>query len=256
MKYRAAFFDIDGVLKEYSPQEAPKEFEKEAIEGISLLKDRGIITGYASGKCVDYLEGCAKISGIYDERDIFIGENGGVIKFSGSKRIYDKHMEEIRKAREKLERNRIGRDIYLVRINGLYIPLREEEKESSITLLFSPEIERQCKNFRKELKGYFDGLDGLDFVFGESYVDINQKGCNKGYAIKNICEELGLDSGEIIAVGDGINDIPMLEIVGFPACPSNSKDDVKKIVTKRKGYVAKNPVGKGTREICEYVLRN
>ncbi len=256
MRYKAAFFDVDGVLKEYSPQEAPKEFEKEAINGIILLKDNGIIIGYASGKCVDYLEGCAKISGIYDDKDIFIGENGGVIKSSGSKRVYDKHMDKIMKARERLERNRIGKDLYLVRINGLYIPLREEEKESSITLLFSPDIERKYKFFREELKGYFDGLDGLDFVFGESYVDINQKGCNKGYAIKKICEELGLNLSEVIAVGDGANDIPMLEIVGFPACPSNSKENVKDFIKERKGYVAKNPVGEGTREICEYVLRN
>jgi len=256
MKYRAAFFDVDGVLKIPGPQEDPIKFDKEALGGLYSLKEKGLRIGYISGKSAEYVRECAKLSGIYDKNDIYAGENGGVIIISDFIFEYNKQKEDIEKARKKLEKNKMN-GIYEIKLNGYNIPLKEEDKKASITLLFDPEISRMYKDFQDEFRRYFKDLErSLDFVFGDGYVDIIQKGCNKGYATLYICESLGLNSDEVIAVGDGENDIPMLYIAGFPACPSNSKDDVKAIVINRKGYVARNPVGKGTREICEYILEN
>lgn len=258
---KAAFFDVDGVLKKYSSQGLPQRFENEAIEGLSILNENGIIVGYASGKCSGYLSECASLSGTLYDNSIIIGENGGVISLNGSKIIYDKHMEDLYNLRKFLERYKNDENIYELPIKSERSMRRsrklckiiEENKESMITLLFDPEEKEFVKEFMQEALTYFPYLQ---FSIGSCYVDINQRGCDKGYGIIKACELLGMKTYEVAAVGDGINDIPMLKIVGYPACPANSSDEVIKVVIENKGYVAKYPVGKGVKEIClEYLLK-
>ncbi|MEM4625395.1 MAG: HAD family hydrolase [Candidatus Pacearchaeota archaeon] len=252
-KVRAAFFDVDGVLKDYSPQGLAQRFEEEAIEGLSRLNESGIIIGYASGKCCDYLFECASLSGTLYDNSIIIGENGGIISLNGSKIVYDRYMEDLYKARKQLERYKNSNNIYEIPSKKGVCNIREEDKESMITLLFDPREKEIVERFLYE---NLDCFPNLHILFGSCYVDINQKGCNKGYAVQKACELLGLPLSDVAAVGDGNNDIPMLDLVKHPACPSNSKENIKELVRKRNGYVASYPIGKGTKEIClEYLLR-
>lgn len=248
---KAAFFDVDGVLKRYTQQDSVMRFEEEAIRGLTLLKERGKLIGYVSGKSSEYLMECAKMSGLYEPGDFFIGENGGVIVRNGTKRRYEKHFEDLLKARRVLENYRISESEFLLRINGSYAPLREEPKETGITLLYDPSTDGEI--FRKEIEEYFRDF-GLCVLFGRGYVDVTQKGVDKGYAIRKVSKETGIPCEEMLGVGDGYNDIPMLEVVGLPAGPSNSKEEVKELIRRRGGYIAKKPVGEGTLEICKLVI--
>jgi N-acylneuraminate cytidylyltransferase len=49
-------------------------------------------------------------------------------------------------------------------------------------------------------------------------------------AAEDICKKLGVTLTETAYVGDDINDIDLLQKVGFPFCPSDAQQNIKKIV--------------------------
>ena len=70
--------------------------------------------------------------------------------------------------------------------------------------------------------------------------------------LEEIIEKTGIQLNEICYVGDDINDLPILRIVGFPCAPQNAVPLVKKTVR----FVASSNGGEGAvREIIEEVLQ-
>lgn len=58
-------------------------------------------------------------------------------------------------------------------------------------------------------------------------IEVNPIGINKANAIKNVCEELGISIKEVMAVGDSLNDIAMIEQAGLGIAMGNAQDVVK-----------------------------
>ena len=70
--------------------------------------------------------------------------------------------------------------------------------------------------------------------------------------LEEIIEKTGIQLNEICYVGDDINDLPILRIVGFPCAPRNAVPLVKKTVR----FVASSNGGEGAvREIIEEILQ-
>lgn len=57
--------------------------------------------------------------------------------------------------------------------------------------------------------------------------EIMQKGINKSVGIKKLLEYLGADAADTIAIGDGCNDIEMLDFCGASVAMGNAPDIVK-----------------------------
>lgn len=69
--------------------------------------------------------------------------------------------------------------------------------------------------------------------------------------LDKICNKFGVIPDEIAYIGDDVNDINLLKIVGFSAAPSNAINEVKKICD----YVCVTNGGKGVfREIADTIL--
>ncbi len=60
-----------------------------------------------------------------------------------------------------------------------------------------------------------------------SLVDVLQAGCSKGTALKDLARERGYARDEIMAVGDNLNDIEMLEFAGRAVVMGNGIPDLK-----------------------------
>ncbi len=67
------------------------------------------------------------------------------------------------------------------------------------------------------------------------FMEITAAGVNKGAGLRLLSAHLSIPLCEMIAVGDHLNDLPMLKAAGLAACPSNAADEVKAICD----YVAK-----------------
>lgn len=63
--------------------------------------------------------------------------------------------------------------------------------------------------------------------------------CNdKKIALSSFCEQNGYDPLKVIYVGNDLNDLQVMKIVGFPVAPADAHPDVKavaKLITKAKG---------------------
>ncbi|MHB9093982.1 MAG: Cof-type HAD-IIB family hydrolase [Eubacteriales bacterium] len=82
------------------------------------------------------------------------------------------------------------------------------------------------------------------------FIDINHPAVSKGTALVNLCERLGISLQEVIAVGDGWNDLEMLGVAGLGAAVANAPEELKASAD----YVCNNQSYKGVIEIIERFL--
>lgn len=74
---------------------------------------------------------------------------------------------------------------------------------------------------------------------------------DKRSVLETICGELGVTLSEVAYIGDDINDIAVLRIVGFSACPASAPDYIKALVNR----VLTRSGGQGVfREFVETIL--
>ena len=83
-------------------------------------------------------------------------------------------------------------------------------------------------------------------------LDILEAGCkDKAVAVKRICEKYGIEIANVCYIGDDVNDLETIKMVGLGCCPADAMPEVReaaKYVTKAKG-------GEGViREICNYLF--
>lgn len=80
----------------------------------------------------------------------------------------------------------------------------------------------------EKLNGFADMIDpktipGTVFVKPEpALLDFINKDASKGNALRRVAEMLSVSRNEIIAIGDGCNDIPMLEYAALSAAPATA----------------------------------
>lgn len=78
------------------------------------------------------------------------------------------------------------------------------------------------------LKELFKGK--LNVFFSEPYfMEITPLGIEKASALATLSSLLGTTSKQVMACGDGLNDIPMLEYAGLAIAMGNAYDETKKI---------------------------
>ena len=118
--------------------------------------------------------------------------------------------------------------------DGMAIELLKEYgmKIAIITKENTKIVEQRAKKLK--IDNVFQGIDDKIFV------------------LESLKNKYGLDYSEIAYIGDDVNDIPVLEMVGFSYCPNNAVDNVKKICTG----IAKENGGNGViREFYELMKK-
>ena len=85
------------------------------------------------------------------------------------------------------------------------------------------------------------GEDGplLDRLLERLRIPDVYRGCkDKGEALRNFAKRAGFDLAQICYMGDDINDVPAMEIVGLPAAPADAHSSarmVARFITSRGG---------------------
>ena len=64
---------------------------------------------------------------------------------------------------------------------------------------------------------------------GMNTVEISNKGVNKREALLHLCEALGIDRSEVMAIGDNINDREMLEWAGVSVAVENAEPEIRQL---------------------------
>ena len=100
------------------------------------------------------------------------------------------------------------------------------------------------------LKTLFEGK--LNVFFSEDYfLEVTPPGIEKASALAELCLILETERERLIAIGDGLNDIPMLEYAGFAVAMGNAYDETKRVAD----YVSASNEEDGVAEaIAKFIL--
>jgi len=97
-------------------------------------------------------------------------------------------------------------------------------------VVHNPEEAAKAENFRREFDGSLrfsiaraPAYPGIDFI------NIIDPGVSKGEALKALASFVDIPMDEIIAIGDGLNDISLLEAAGMAVAMGNAFPEVKKV---------------------------
>ena len=81
---------------------------------------------------------------------------------------------------------------------------------------------------REEAFGRIGGLPYTELTTSmKSNMEILQSSVNKGSSLKRLCESLGIEKEEVLAMGDSRNDITLLSAAGIPLAVSNACRELK-----------------------------
>lgn len=74
------------------------------------------------------------------------------------------------------------------------------------------------------------GMHGVSYAIGWStWLDIAPQGVNKATALAQVSEELGIAQADVLALGDGFNDVEMLQWAGRGVAMGNAPESVQAI---------------------------
>lgn len=69
--------------------------------------------------------------------------------------------------------------------------------------------------------------------------------------VSDICSQLGLSLDNVLYIGDDLNDLELLKVVGYSCCPANAQPEVKAVVD----YIAARKGGEGViREVADILM--
>ena len=70
----------------------------------------------------------------------------------------------------------------------------------------------------------------LNLVFAEgTSLEASPKNISKGSGLRELCEILKIGVDECVAIGDGFNDLEILQTAGVGVAMGNARDEIKKI---------------------------
>jgi len=240
MKYKLIAADIDGTLVNSKREITPKTKEKihEAIE-------RGVIFTICSGRPVQGVQLITKQL----EADIPVITYNGAMVITGESRkiIYSCTMRR----EDAIQVEKLGRErnttIAVWADNQLYVnrmderaakyselsgtpPIKYENIEELIgkginKILWYDEVER-INEFQKELQGKLSSTVNFHTsqLFFLEFVDVN---ASKAIALEKLGEYYGIKREEMIAIGDGFNDLSMIEYAGLGVAMENAPSEIK-----------------------------
>lgn len=161
--------------------------------------------------------------------------------------VFERFIEEDRKQAIKRvydDFSQIGLEVYSNEI--VYVYRKCEETKRFLTRIYEvvynlPDEIWQRPWIKVLLIGKKELLDEYEPIYraeydngyavrsGDKYLDVVANGVSKGKGLLAMANEIGIEPSKIIAVGDNMNDISMLEKAGISYAVENAEENVKKI---------------------------
>jgi hypothetical protein len=246
MKYRLLVVDIDGTI-------IGKDGHISAEDREALLKVRqkgigvSLSTGRAALSCLPIIDQLA-----LDGYHIFCD---GALVSNFSEEVYAEPIDSgvVREAIEFARQNDIYLELYsasrffverenwateihreffnleptVVDFSGLW------ERERIIKgglVTASPEEVAKAKNFRLRFNHSLHFSPARSPAYPNvDFINVVDLGVSKGKALAALTSHLGISMAEVMAIGDGTNDIPLLSSVGLAVAMGNAPDEVKAV---------------------------
>lgn len=228
---KAIAVDIDGTITD-----SHRRLCASAMNALRKAEDLGIPCIIVTGNVVNFAYGC----------EVLIGTSGGVVCENGggifkenvnnNQVTYFGDLDEVKKAHKYLMEN----------IDSKYTIMPSHDNEYRLAervyykTLDKSVIEDLVKGFN--VKVYDSGFA----------IHITNPDINKGYGLKKLLEYSNIDLSQVMAIGDGENDMEFLSPCGLKIAVANADNELKEIAD----YVCKNKYGDGVAEAIDKFILN
>lgn len=235
MHRKYIFTDFDGTIIDHKSNSIP-ESTKEAIR---LLQENGHVLVLSTGRCPALFYGVDKELNI----DSFIASNGRYVVHKGEV-LYNKYIDKkiINELVEIAYNDKI--DVAFSSATDYVLNSKFTDMSDSFSDVFHlkyPEVKHnyhlnheihQMNLFynKSDYKKFEKRFPTLHFNYSNTYgLDVNEIGGLKEIGISIFEEKLGVNKEDTIAIGDGHNDISMIEYANIGIAMGNGVEDLKNV---------------------------
>ncbi|WP_373893412.1 Cof-type HAD-IIB family hydrolase [Virgibacillus sp. CBA3643] len=212
--------DMDGTLLD---NELEVSEPTQAVIAKALASDIHVVlsTGRSLETCYPYAE-------LLNLTSYLITSNGGEI-YTVDKTLLDQHLLET----EKIEKMwKIGKEMgmqqWMVSTTDIYRDCRPDDFYDHDWLKYGcSSLEKIKLDAMIEELSYFEGLELTNSL--PTNVEANPAGVNKAAALHFVCREIGITMDQIMAVGDSLNDIKMIQEAGVGVAMGNAQETIKNV---------------------------
>ena len=237
MSYKLIACDLDGTLLD-----SKKEISKATIDKINELLEKGLYFVIATGRPYT---GVKRYLDLLNQKMPVILYNGSVIRDSRNNEVYASFSLDKEDAIKiiKIINEHKGTYIYwkdevpyvnkvddyinnYVNLSKVMPKIDSGLDYENITKIIWFDENENLKEYQKTL---FSDLNNVNnFTSEPIYLEFVNKHASKENALIKISNILGIKQEEVIAIGDGENDLGMIRWAGTGVSMGNSKDNIKK----------------------------
>lgn len=263
--------DMDGTLlnEHHLVTEQVKKAIKQASDtGIKIV----LCTGRPVHAVYEYLK---ELDMPQDEEDYVISLNGTVVQKTTtweivySHELEHRHLKQAEQLIEPFEMNftyfdekdyyytgeptqMLQFDADLLGMEAIQLPIDKLPQDLTIFKAMyvaeETELDRLSSSLPAFISENFYPIRSLSYV-----LELLPKNANKGEALTGLATKLGITMDEVMAIGDGENDIDMMKVAGTSVAMGNAVDSIKQLAK----YITKSNNEDGVAHaIYEWVLNN
>lgn len=190
-------------------------FEEVLYERMMTLKDLKEIYAYFDAHTIDY----------------YAETNAGLFMSKGCGAALDRLMDHLRQDPKHEDIVHAIEKFKSFLIQGQSL-LREDVTKISFMGSTHP-----FSALREQFEGRYELFEGIVPIFGDNSGEISLLGTDKTVGMKIISDHFGIDQAHTIAIGDGNNDISMLQYVAIGVAMENATEQLKQVATHVTGHV-------------------
>lgn len=243
-----AALDVDGTVLDFDGALSPA-----VLDAVQRTRDSGIHVVIATGRSMHATLPVCDALGL--DSGFAVSSNGAVVvdvatrvpidvatfDATESVRFFAEHVPDALLAVEEIG---VG-----YKVTGEFPPGELQGEITVVThdeLLKGPVTRLVARQPNGEPAEFFElaraaGLRGVDYAIGyTAWLDFMPEGVSKASGMATVCEKLGVSQADVLAVGDGHNDLELLAWAGYGVAMGQALDDVKAVADAVAGSVAED----------------
>ncbi|WP_251550417.1 sugar-phosphatase [Neobacillus muris] len=243
--YKLVAIDIDGTL-----MNDRKEITKEVNDAIQAARAKGVRVVICTGRPIVGVQSIVEELKLNDKDDYVVTFNGALVQNTHTNEVESQITLAYEDLKELYELSlKINSPLHFFDTENLYTPNREinrytihEAHINQIPLHYRP-IDEVPKDMIIPKVMYIDEPERLNHIISKIpesiwdkytlvksapfFLEILDPRVSKGNAVKQLAEKLSIKREEVICIGDGENDLSMIEYAGCGVAMGNAESVVK-----------------------------
>ncbi|WP_294342698.1 Cof-type HAD-IIB family hydrolase [uncultured Clostridium sp.] len=279
MNYKLICIDMDGTLLDNSAKNIPNE----NLEAIKSATEKGAKVAITTGRLFTSARYFSDLIGV---KTPVIASNGAYIREKDSDKVIAEFLlgeENIKAILDVVKEydirvffntvDTVITDKDILQGNAYMEMNKDLPKEMQVKFLINEDLKSTSLRYKdeilkcicinennvyntkeiEELKMKLKEIDSIEVVSSNhNNFEIMNKGVSKGKAVETLAKEYGIPKDEVIAIGDGENDLSMIKYAGLGVAMGNSSDFIK----EQADYVTDTNVNAGVGKVIKKFVLN